>query len=183
MSIPQPELSIMSKSFLLGTFSIVLLFFWSCQSSTPANPFYEGVTDIQEKKAFLMEITNPAGTSSSKSFLPYPANHGFFTENREVEVLAITNRLDSGQQVAVYPIGTLILQEGTAKRNVIISIPIDSSLHLSPVANFQDFIVTQAGARQIIQDWFLYEKGLGVVDLVGWKDDQYAWGLMNGELK
>ena len=179
MSIPKPELSIMFKSFLLGTCSIVLLLLWSCQSQESVNPFYKGVADIQERKAFLMEITNPAGTSSTNTFLPYPANHGLFTENSEVEVLAITNRLDSGQQVAVYPVGTLILQEGATKRNIIISVPIDSSLQFSPIVNFQEFIVTQAGARQIIQDWFLYEKGLGVVDLVGWKDEQYAWSLLN----
>ena len=173
----------MTKSLLLGTCSILLLFLWSCQPKEPADPFYKGVTDIQEKKAFLMEITNPAGTSSSKTFLPYPANHGLFTENPAVEVLTITHQLDSGQQVAVYPVGTLILQEGATKRNIIISVPVDSSLQFSPIVNYQDFIVTQAGARQIIQNWFLYEKGLGKVDLVGWKDEQYAWGLLNGELR
>ena len=172
----------MSKSFLLGIYTALLFCLWSCQPQETANPFYKGVADIQEKKAFLMEITNPAGTSSTNTFLPYPANHGIFTENPDLEVLAITNRLDSGQQVAVYPIGTLILQEDATTRNIIISIPMDSSLQLSPIVNFQDFIVTQAGARQIIQDWFLYQKGLGVVDLVGWKDEQYAWSLMNGEL-
>ena len=159
--------------YILSLFSL-----FACNQETNIKTFYSGTADIESKKGFLMEITHPAGSASTHSFLPYPANYGVFTENTNIEVVAIMNQLDKGTQVAVYPIATLLLKEAGKERPIIIVTPIDTAQQLIPIMDYQNFLVQQIGPRQIIQDWFLYEKGLGKVDLVGWKEENYAWKLL-----
>ena len=169
----------MYKSPFYRTLYVMSLFcLFACNQETNTKTFYAGTADIEEEKGFLMEITQPAGSGSTHAFLPYPANYGVFTENPNVEVVAIMNQLDKGTQVAVYPIATLVLKDAGKERPIIVTTPIDTAQQVIPIMNFQDFLVQQIGPRQIIQDWFLYEKGLGKVDLVGWKEESYAWKLL-----
>ena len=73
-----------------------------------------------------------------------------------------------------------MLEENGQTKQIIIASPLDSLLRLSNTTNFSDFITKNAGEKQIIQDWFLYEKGLGKVSLVGWENEKYALGLLKG---
>lgn len=173
----------MYRSLFYRTLYVMSLFYlFACNQETNTKTFYTGAADIEAEKGFLMEITQPAGSGSTHAFLPYPANYGVFTEDANVEVVAIMNQLDKGTQVAVYPIATLVLQEAGKERPIIVATPIDSTQQVIPIMNYQNFLVQQIGPRQIIQDWFLYEKGLGKVDLVGWKEETYAWKLLKDGL-
>ena len=160
---------------------LLLIFLVACQQQETPNPYYNGIEDIQQEKAFLMEVVHPAGANTGSVFLPYPANHGVFTENSALEVLTITGSLEKGKTVAVTPIATLLLTENQAERTIIIATPLDTALQVLPPSTFQNFSIAQAGMKQILQNWFLYEKGLGTVDLVGWKDEQYAWKRIKNE--
>ena len=130
--------------------------------------------------AFDIQITHSAGTTESQSFLPFLGNIGIINEN--TEVLVLSTSVEIGKFMPVRPIGTLILKEGEDLKNIIIASPLDSTMQLSTTTNFQEFIAENAGEKQIIQDWFLYQKGLGKTELVAWKDERYALKLVKKAL-
>jgi len=157
---------------------ILALFTLSCQQENKSIKHTVAPEDIKNEKAFITTIQQPAGASSTHSFLPYPANYGISQNQSNVEVLTLAPRLSSDDQIAVQPIATLVLSEQGTSRPIILATPIDTSLQLIQSTNYQQFLVQQAGIRQILQDWFLYEKGLGKVELVDWRDERYAWKLI-----
>ena len=156
----------------LPIYLLLSCLFFACQNE-PAPVDYSHLPE-----AFRVEITNPAGTSLNHSFLPLPGNLGHLNES--TDVLVVAEQLKSGTQVWTRPIAALMLEENGQTKQVIIASPLDSLLRLSNTTNFSDFITKNAGEKQIIQDWFLYEKGLGKVSLVGWENEKYALGLLKG---
>ncbi len=128
--------------------------------------------------SFLAKITIPAGQTDQPAFLPYPGNYGHLTTDENIAVLVLSKGVKSGAKMLVRPLGTLVLKEDQQTRNIIIATPTDSLQQLSQAINFQEFIVKNAGEKQIVQDWFLYQKGLGKTKLIGWKDERYAWSLI-----
>jgi len=152
---------------------IYLLFicaFFACQNE-PATIDYSHVPE-----AFIVEITNSAGTSLNQSFLPLPGNLGHI--NEATDVLVVSEQLKSGTQLWARPIATLMLEENGQAKQIIIASPLDSLHQLSTTTNFSDFITKNAGEKQIIQDWFLYQKGLGKTTLIGWENEKYALNLV-----
>ena len=127
-------------------------------------------------EGFTVTISNPAGTTLNHSFLPLPGNLGHLDVS--TDVLVVAEQLTNGTQLSVRPIATLILEENGQAKHIIIASPLDSMHQLSNTTNFSDFITKNAGEKQIIQDWFLYEKGLGEVSLIGWENEKYALGLV-----
>ena len=127
-------------------------------------------------EAFEVVISNPAGTSLNHSFLPLPGNLGHLNES--TDVLVVAEQLKNNTKLAVRPIATLMLEEAGQPKQIIIASPLDSIHQLSTTTNFSDFITKNAGEKQIIQDWFLYQKGLGKVQLIGWENEKYALRLV-----
>jgi inorganic pyrophosphatase len=130
------------------------------------------------KGAFLVEVKVPAGKAVGQSFLPYPGNLAAVVNKLDTEVLVLSEAVKKGSKMPVHPIATLILKENNQNRHVIIATPADTLDKLTNTLVFEEFIVENAGEKQIIQDWFLYQKGLGKVQLVGWKDEKYAQNLL-----
>jgi len=155
----------------------VILLLIACQQEASIKHTLK-TTDLEQEKAFLTDIKHPAGTSSNYPFLPYPANLGVCNNNTSLEVLTLAAPLDSADQIAVYPIATLLLEEAGKERPIIIASPVDTALQTINTVNYQQFLIQQAGMRQVLQDWFLYEKGLGKVELIDWKDERFAWRLI-----
>lgn len=153
-------------------FSMLLLTFVSCKND-PKITAYEDVENV-----FFVEIKTPAGETDSNAFLPYPGNLGYLTSDQKTEILVLSESAEKGTKIPVQPIGTLILKENNQIRHIIITSPVDSTMKLSQTINFQQFITQNAGEKQIIQDWFLYQKGLGKVELVGWEDERFALKLL-----
>lgn len=144
--------------------------FFSCQNE-PVPIDYSHIPE-----AFTIEITNSAGTSLNHSFLPLPGNLGHL--NTSTEVLVVAEQLKNGTQLAVRPIATLMLEENGQAKQIIIASPLDTLHQLSTTTNFSDFITKNVGEKQIIQDWFLYQKGLGKTTLIGWENEKYALSLV-----
>lgn len=151
---------------------LLMATFFSCKNEpTPID--YSHIPE-----AFEVVISNPAGTALNQSFLPLPGNLGHLNETTDVLILA--EQLRNGTELSVRPIATLMLEEAGRAKQIIIASPLDSILQLSTTTNFSDFITKNAGEKQIIQDWFLYQKGLGKVQLIGWENEKYALGLVRG---
>ena len=156
----------------------VILLLIACQQEASTLKQTLKTTDLEQEKAFLTDIKHPAGTISDYPFLPYPANLGICNNNASLEVLTLAAPLDSADQIAVYPIATLLLEEAGKERPIIIASPVDTTLQIINTVNYQQFLIQQSGMRQVLQDWFLYEKGLGKVELIDWKDERFAWKLV-----
>ena len=141
------------------------------------NASERGSTELPED-SFLVKITISAGQTDQPSFLPYLGNYGQLEMDENTAILVLSKSVKPGTQMPVRPLGTLVFKENQLTKNVIIATPIDSLQKLSQVANFQEFIIENVGEKQIVQDWFLYQKGLGKRELIGWKDERYAWSLI-----
>lgn len=128
-------------------------------------------------EAFPVEITNPAGTALNHSFLPLPGNLGHL--DNATNVLVLAEQVKVGTELWARPIATLMLEEFGQAKQIIVASPIDTMYQLSATTNFSDFITKNAGEKQIIQDWFLYQKGLGKTTLIGWENEKYALKLVN----
>ena len=137
----------------------------------------------KDHREFRAEQIN--GRDRVVPFLPYPGNYGFIPstlmeESRggdgdPLDVLLISESLPTGSLVEAIPIGTLRLSDRGELDTKIIAVPLDSSLRVFPVTNFQELLLDFDPARRIIEEWFLYYKGYGQVELIGWEDEQYAW--------
>jgi len=156
----------------LPIYLLIFVCLFACQNEPPAADY------SHIPSAFTVEIVEPAGYNSTQSFLPNIGNLAYLDETEHTIVLVLAEQIAMGKSIAVRPIGTLQIEEKNQLKNVIIASPLDSTLQLTQTTNFETFITANAGEKQIIQDWFLYEKGLGVRDLVGWKDEQFALELV-----
>lgn len=156
----------------LPIYLLIFACLFACQNEPPAADY------SHIPSAFKVEIVEPAGFSNTQSFLPNIGNIAYLEETKNTIVLVLAEQLAMGKSIFVQPIGTLQIEENKQLKNIIIANPLDSTLQLTQTTNFETFITANAGEKQIIQDWFLYEKGLGVRDLVGWKDEQFALELV-----
>lgn len=137
----------------------------------------------KDSKQFRAELID--GKERMVHFLPYPGNYGFIPstmmdagrggDGDPLDVLLISESLPTGSIVEAIPIGTLKLSDRGEIDTKIIAVPLDSSLRVFPAANFQDLLLDYDPAKRIIEAWFLYYKGYGVTELIGWEDENYAW--------
>lgn len=155
----------------------IYLLIFSCLLACKNEPQQIDYSHILE--GFKVEIVAAAGQSSTNSFLPNIGNIAFLNADKNTTVLVLAEQLAVGKSLSVRPIGTLQVKEQNQLKNIIIASPLDTTLQLSKTTNFETFITANAGEKQIIQDWFLYEKGLGTRELVGWKDEKFALDLIN----
>ncbi len=158
--------------------AFLLTFLFSCQQEVQRQADYSDIPD-----AFKVEISAAAGQSTTQSFLPLIGNLGYLDEPKNIAVLVLSEAVKTGSLLDVRPVGVLLLEEENQLKHIIIASPLDTVLQLTSTTNFQEFIAKNAGEKQIIQDWFLYQKGLGKTELVGWKDEKYALEIINKAVK
>lgn len=118
-------------------------------------------------------------------FLPYPGNYGFIPgtlmdkarggDGDALDILLISEAVPTGTVVGVQPIGALLLRDRGEIDTKIIAIPVDSTNQVLEADNFIDFMLYYDAGRRILEDWFTNYKGPGVVEMIRWEDDRYAW--------
>lgn len=118
-------------------------------------------------------------------FLPYPGNYGFIPgtlmdkakggDGDALDILLISEAVPTGTVVGVQPIGALLLRDRGEIDTKIIAVPVDSTNQVLEADNFIDFMVYYDAGRRILEDWFTNYKGQGVVEMIRWEDDRYAW--------
>ena len=125
------------------------------------------------------------GSERVINFLPYPGNYGFVPstlmdearggDGDALDILVIGESVPQGTVLSVQPIATLLLRDRGEIDTKIIAVPADSSQQVYRASNFLDFSLGNDAAKRIIETWFLNYKGLGVVQLLRWEDEAYAW--------
>ncbi|HMQ48028.1 MAG TPA: inorganic diphosphatase [Saprospiraceae bacterium] len=118
-------------------------------------------------------------------FLPYPGNYGFIPstymdperggDGDALDILVIGEAQPTGSVVEAIPIAVLLLKDEGEIDSKIIAIPADSTQQVIRAKDFTTFSIEFDGAKYIVENWFLYYKGLGVMEYLGWKDEHYAW--------
>ena len=136
-----------------------------------------------EDKDFEVEEIN--GQKRVVDFLPYPGNYGFIPstlmeEDRggdgdALDILLISESMERGAVVEVLPIGALLLEDNDEQDTKIIAVPVDTLQNVIDAKSYQVFMIDYDAAKRIIEEWFTHYKGDGQVELIGWKDENYAW--------
>ncbi len=188
------------KFSLFFFISIFCVLFYSCKSDTNYKSLpaisTQGVVAVIEipagtnkKVEYKMdnarfEIDVEDGKERVIDFLPYPGNYGFIPstlmdENRggdgdALDILVISESLQTGDTISVIPIATLMLNDGGEIDTKIIAVPADPSKRVMQATDFQTFTIKYNMAQKIIENWFLNYKGLGTTKFIGWKNDRYA---------
>jgi len=130
------------------------------------------------------EIDTKNGKERVIDFLPYPGNYGFIPstlmdeerggDGDALDILIIAESLETGDTISVIPIGTLLLNDSGELDTKIIAVPADPTKQVIQATDYQTFTVKYNMAQRIIENWFLNYKGLGVTELISWRNDNYA---------
>lgn len=153
----------------------------------------QGVVEIPAGTNRKMEIDKDSGVirqdvregqPRSIRFLPYPVNYGFVPSTRmdkqrggdgdPLDVLILAENLPVGAVLPVVPIGLLLLQDGGEWDNKVLAIPADPAMRIMDVQNWHDFQLHFSMVRHILELYFMYYDGLGVMKVMGWGDERDA---------
>jgi len=128
------------------------------------------------------EVIVPAGQSAKgggKGFLPYPANMGMIkgVEGDTLVLLRtmiICDALSVGSTLEIKPIALLELDSAGINVDIIVSVPVDTSLKTMQIDGFVDLLTDYEPVRHILQTWFVNHRGFGAFVLKGWRDEKAA---------
>lgn len=192
----------MSNNLILNLLIVMVCTIISCQSESgevyraPAmtdtgaiNAVIEIPAGTNQKIEFnteneRFEADQLKGKDRVIDFLPYPANYGFIPstlmdtdrggDGDALDVLVIAAAQPTGTLMTIRPIAVLNLIDDGEIDTKIIAVPVDTSLQIIEVANFEDFLIKYNAGMRIIETWFLNYKGLGRTRLKNWGNDQQA---------
>ena len=135
-----------------------------------------------DNKQFEVDVIE--GKKRVIDFLPYPANYGFIPstmmekekggDGDALDILVLGESQATGTVMKVKPIAMIELLDGGEIDTKIIGVPLDSTLQVMQIDNFEDLLIKYNGVQRIIETWFLNYKGLGKMQLVGWKNEAAA---------
>ncbi|MHA6249713.1 inorganic diphosphatase [Pontibacter sp. CAU 1760] len=144
---------------------------------TPAGSSHKIRYDAAQKE-FIPE--KEAGNDRVVDFLPYPANLGFIPsteidrEGTGLEVLVLSERLESGTITEVIPIGLLQLQTNGELQHIVLAVPARPSERQIEATNFKGLSIDYPAVKAVLQHWFgNYNKAKGTT-FVGWRDERFA---------
>jgi len=147
----------------------------------PAGTNHKIEYDAGEKE-FLVDQKN--GRDRIIDFLPYPANYGFIPstymdparggDGDPLDSLVIAESVPTGTVVEATPIAVLLLTDEKEIDSKIIAVPVDATQRVIKATTFQELNSRYPKVKEIIEDWFLNYKGKGVMELIGWEDEQRA---------
>lgn len=117
-------------------------------------------------------------------FLPYPVNYGFFPSTKmdkprggdgdPLDVMVLAESKPSGTLIEVKPIALMMLQDEGEWDNKVLAIPADPEHRIIKADNWRDFQMQYSPIRHILEWYFMYYDGLGVMKVMGWADENAA---------
>ena len=123
------------------------------------------------------------------NFLPYPGNYGFIPSTKmdkkrggdgdALDILLISESIDTGTIVDVIPIGLLVLEDSNEIDTKIIAIPAEKSLRIINAANYSDLNKDYLVLKDMIKLWFTNYKGNGLIEFIKWGDEIDAKAEIN----
>ena len=146
----------MKRYWILGT--MLLTLFLSCESTSP-----DAGTGLQ------LEIIHSAGAmpDADWNFLPYPAHYGMIGN---YHVLLLSKAPSLGNARSIHPIGMITTIEEGADQNWIIANDAHDDFKIKALDNINDLMTNHNGIKSTLERWIINRKGIGQVQLKGWKD-------------
>lgn len=124
------------------------------------------------------------GQARTVAFLPYPVNYGFIPstlmdkerggDGDPLDVLVLAEAQPRGSVIEVVPIGLMLLRDTGELDHKVLAIPQDPSLRILSVSSWAEFQQHYNIIRHLLELFFLYYDGLGVMTPMGWADEQAA---------
>ena len=117
-------------------------------------------------------------------FLPYPGNYGFIPgtlmdqarggDGDPLDMIVIAESQPTGSVMEVIPVAAMMLVDGGALDTKLVGVPADPALRVIQCTDFQTFMIDYDAVRRLIESWFLNYKGMGRMEINGWRNDRYA---------
>jgi inorganic pyrophosphatase len=136
----------------------------------------------QQTRQFRQDLRQ--GSPRTIDFLPYPVNYGFIPSTRmdkerggdgdPLDVLVLSEYLPTGTILEVQPIGLLQLEDGGEFDHKVLAIPVDAALRIIRATDWRSFQQDYSAIRHILELYFMYYDGLGVMKVMGWGDEREA---------
>lgn len=143
-----------------------------------------------QKKVFEVEVNN--GKKRIIDFLPYPGNYGYIPstllnssnggDGDALDVLLISEALNTGDIIEIVPIAILNLIDGNELDNKIIAVPLDESKRIINCSSYEELSLRYPNIISIIKIWFTSYKGNDVVEFKGWGGKTSAISEINNYL-
>jgi len=122
-----------------------------------------------------LEIQHFAGTIPDPewNFLPYPAHYG---QIQGYHVLLLSKAQKVGKSRSIRPVGMLTIKSDSDIENWIIANDAHEDYQITELSSINDLMTNHNGIKSTLERWITNRKGIGRVQLQGWKD---APSLMN----
>lgn len=130
------------------------------------------------------EIDKINGVGRIVNFLPYPGNYGFIPSTKmrkdkggdgdSLDILLISESLDTGTIINVIPIGLMVLQDSNEIDTKIIAIPAEEKLRVINATNYSELQKDYSNLMSIIKIWFINYKRNSFVEFIKWGDEKDA---------
>jgi inorganic pyrophosphatase len=124
------------------------------------------------------------GQPRTIDFLPYPVNYGFIPSTRmdkgrggdgdPLDVLVLAEHQPRGSVMEVVPIALLKLSDLGEQDNKVLAVPANPAERIIRAQDWHSFQQDYSAIRHILELFFMYYDGLGVMTVVGWGDETAA---------
>lgn len=124
------------------------------------------------------------GVGRIVNFLPYPGNYGFIPSTKmdkerggdgdPLDVLLISESIDTGTIISVIPIGLLVLKDSNEIDTKIIAIPAEDKLRVINATSYYDLNKDYSALMDIIKLWFTSYKSNSLVEFIEWGNETDA---------
>ena len=174
---------------------LLVLLLFSCKTDYAELPAYTGNKQLQavietpagsnhkltysrEKKEFVND--KDADMDRVIGFLPYPGNFGFIPSTeidhngKGLEVLVLSERLETGAVVEVVPIGLMQLETQGELQHIVVAVPARPSERHIEATNYAMLSQDYPAVKTILQSWFAHHNPTTRTKFVGWRDERFA---------
>jgi inorganic pyrophosphatase len=185
----------MERSYIHLCLPLLCLLLFSCKTDYAELPAYTGNKQLQavietpagnnrkliynhETQEFVND--KAAGKDRVVEFLPYPANFGFIPSTeihhngKGMEILVLSERLETGTVVEVVPVGLLQLETAGELQHIVVAVPARPSERQINATNFVALSHEYPAVKTILQNWFANYNPTAKTKFVGWRDERFA---------
>lgn len=154
---------------LIIAIGLLFLLLTACKKQTRQN--------IPEDSIHV-EVSHSSGSlwEEAPNYLGLPANlaEPLNSDTTATHYLVLAPPLPAGRDLYVDPIGVLRLNKNSRELNIVLSMPIDTTLQTIRISNMDDFGTIHNSEKWIIEQWFLNHAGLGEVTMLQWEPKEFV---------
>ena len=116
-----------------------------------------------------LKIIYPAGTTpdTTWNYLPYPAHYGVMDGKN---ILLLSKAPKIGATRSINPVAEFVTIENGATSHWIVANDLHKDYKIKGLNDVNDLMTNHNGIKSTLERWILNRKGIGQVQLKGWKE-------------